>query len=965
MKFTGITRIALLVVVISTITIGAKYLGLYSRWQSTTYDLFLHTAPPVPEDPRLLLVDIDDPTIATINMYPLSRDIMADGLVLLREAGAETAILDIEFVDTSPRGVNESYLTGELPERFAGTFDDLDEYARGIVSALADGRISPEDAAAFLDGFSETVEVQRESLLSDVLSVVRDNDEYLGRSLAIFGNSYATVNMLDGKDPTVPDRLMEYTKSGAYNSIRVDTDPFAVAAGIKPTIFPILSRSAGFGFPRVYVDPDGVRRRIDLFYRYDTAYFPQLGFAALLHLAEYPQVDVDDRRVLIHDPAPEARLQPAETEAESPDGNTDSNGGGKPPAASASETEIMEATGNTIRIPLTEDGRMLIRWPNKKYEESFRHLSFLSLYRHDLLIRDLAHNLQIMADQNFILFHQGTDPLTLYRYGQELRGTLFETAGKVYRDPTARPSAATNEIGNLGSHRELQKLREGIGGYRQVRDGFVAEANAFLNGPAEDAVLGEFDRVIGSARLATDQRSDLIAKRNQVPILFEKSREILFALEEERNTIIDAAQGSICVVGYIGTSTTDIGVTPFESEYMNMGLYASAVNTILTGEFNDDTPAWVPALLAVLLAALVCTLIERLKPGVAVIVGFGAVVMVVGILILVFRRTGIFLEPIAPGFAVAASFLSMTSIQFIQTSRERTFIRSAFGQYLSGEVISELVEEGQSPHLGGREVYMTAMFTDVQKFSTISEMMTPTDLVSLLNEYLTAMSNIVLDQRGTIDKYEGDAIICFFGAPREFPDHAALACAAAVAMKKTEAEINRRFLDEGTAPRELLTRIGINTGEMVVGNMGTERKMDYTIMGNAVNLAARLEGVNKVYGTWILVSEATANEAGEGFLKRRLDRVRVVGINTPVRLYNVVDMKDTADPVVVEGIDTFHAGLDEFEARNWEKAESCFEKSLAALPEDGPSKTYLERVETYKKKEPPKDWEGVFNLTEK
>ena len=166
------------------------------------------------------------------------------------------------------------------------------------------------------------------------------------------------------------------------------------------------------------------------------------------------------------------------------------------------------------------------------------------------------------------------------------------------------------------------------------------------------------------------------------------------------------------------------------------------------------------------------------------------------------------------------------------------------------------------------------MFTDIQKFTAISENLDPAHLVLLLNRYLTAMSEIIMDNQGTIDKYIGDAIMAFFGAPVPVNDHAALACRSALAMKKTEGELNSLLCTEGLSSMPVFTRIGINTGDMIVGNMGTENKMDYTVMGNAVNVASRLEGVNKQYQTGILISESTRMQAGDDFLYRRLDHVQ-------------------------------------------------------------------------------------------
>jgi len=260
---------------------------------------------------------------------------------------------------------------------------------------------------------------------------------------------------------------------------------------------------------------------------------------------------------------------------------------------------------------------------------------------------------------------------------------------------------------------------------------------------------------------------------------------------------------------------------------------------------------------------------------------------------------------------------------------------------------------------------MSAIFTDIQKFSTIAEHLDPENLVYLLNHYLTAMSDVILREKGTIDKYEGDAIIAFFGAPVEMEDHALRACLSAIAIKHAEDELNKIMLEGKLSSAPLLTRIGINTGSMVAGNMGTKNKMNYTIMGNTVNLASRLERVNKLYNTWILATKTTLDETGDKLLFRRLDRVRVFGINEPVQLYELIETQDNAEEWQKETVHHFETALSIFEKRDWEEAEKAFRHVLVFNPNDGPSNFFIERCENYLKYPPMEDWDGVFNLDRK
>jgi class 3 adenylate cyclase len=348
----------------------------------------------------------------------------------------------------------------------------------------------------------------------------------------------------------------------------------------------------------------------------------------------------------------------------------------------------------------------------------------------------------------------------------------------------------------------------------------------------------------------------------------------------------------------------------------------------------------------------------------------------------------LWLPILAPSAGIVAAFIGVTLYNYATEGSQKRFIKSAFSQYLSPKVIDRIIADPSQLKLGGEKREMTAIFTDIRSFSTISEALgDPQKLVELLNHYLTRMSNIVLDNQGTIDKYEGDAIIAFFGAPVHLPNHAALACRSVVMMKKAEADINREALAQGLInkavieamvkkgilksaddPCPMFTRLGVNTGDMVVGNMGTPNKMDYTIMGNAVNLAARLEGVNKQYNTGgILISEYTRDKIGDEFVIRPLSRVRVVGVNTPLRLYELLDIRQSAPPQLLEMVKNWEQGFTLYERKDFSAASNIFQTICRQNESDLAAKKYFDRCQKYLAS-PPNDsiWDsGIDNLTEK
>jgi class 3 adenylate cyclase len=295
-----------------------------------------------------------------------------------------------------------------------------------------------------------------------------------------------------------------------------------------------------------------------------------------------------------------------------------------------------------------------------------------------------------------------------------------------------------------------------------------------------------------------------------------------------------------------------------------------------------------------------------------------------------------------------------------------TNLQHAFSRYLSPVVVNEIIQDPSKLNLGGEKREMTAVFTDIQSFTTIAEQLEPARLVSLLNLYLSAMSNIITENLGTIDKYVGDAIVAFFGAPLRQENHAALACRSALMIKEAEKTLNRKIMEEQLSPLPLFTRMGINTGPMVVGNMGSENKLNYTIMGNAVNLAARLEGVNKLYRTGgILISEYTKNVLGEEFLCRTLDRVRMVGLSSPLRLYEIIAFRDGASAADMERLASWERAVQLFEERQFEKAGELFSSLLKTRGDDDTAKIYEDRCRVFIAAPPPEDWDGVNNLTRK
>ena len=885
-------------VVVVALFVLLSLTGLVQLVEGRFYNAMLGLKPAPEEDPSLLLLDFDDTAIAGVGSWPVSRHIMADGLLLMREFGARYAVFDIEYVDRSPRGVDARFLEEKIPEFFTDEFAEIQSNINDLSFALQEGFIPLDEAKDFFDQLSGLAGVSKAALLEKVQQIVRDNDLYLGQAARFFGNAFFTVNMQDEIDEAISKDLKQYfVDTIANHNITVRHDFPTDSVEILPTIRPVIIGARGAGFPNVIIDEDGVRRRIDLVRQYQGHYFGQLAFSPLLHWLGNPEIVLDRGRIVLK-------------QADHPRHGVED-----------------------ITIPLAEDNTMLINWPRATFLESFRHMTFYELILHDELLSRLLYNLKLMEARGYL---GRSGPYRLYEQSEEVKTYVLDGG-------------------------EIEAVEE----YVDMRRNFFEELGAVLLGEAESDLLAQIGMVLSQEDLSEDVRDEYVFHRASVPESFSATRDVYESLMKSRARLGEGLEGAFCVIGHTGTGTTDIGVNPFEEQYMNVGTHAAIANTILSERFLDDVPWWYSVVLALIVTVGVTVFVRRLAPLQAILVGFGVFLIIAAAIVVFFVTAGIYVQIFVPSASVFLTFVSLTVMKFLRTEKEKSFLRNAFSHYLSADVIKDLVSDPDRLKLGGEQKFMTAIFTDVKGFSTISEQLTPGALVALLNEYLSAMSDTILDELGTIDKYEGDAIISFFGAPVEMPDHAKRACRASVRMKAVELELNKRFLEEKTSPGQLLTRIGINTGDMVVGNMGTARKMDYTIMGNSVNLAARLEGVNKQYGTWILTSDATIGECDDEFTARKLDRVRVVGIQEPVRLYELIDEKGNTPKDMVESVEIFHQGLDSFEEREWEQAADRFREVLKIFPEDPPAKLYLRRCEEYLQKAPPASWDGVFNLQSK
>ncbi len=416
-------------------------------------------------------------------------------------------------------------------------------------------------------------------------------------------------------------------------------------------------------------------------------------------------------------------------------------------------------------------------------------------------------------------------------------------------------------------------------------------------------------------------------------------------------------RGRYVLFGFSAPGLLDLRPSPVAGVTSGVEIHAQALESLLSGDFlreASDAAGWAVSAALALAAGLAVSMTTGAAAGTAAVV---LLAPLPALFALAAYALGLWLPLALPQVAVAGALATSVMIGYATEGRQKRFIKSAFRQYLSPDVIEALIAHPERMTLGGELRELTIFFSDLQGFTSISEGLGPQELTALLNRYLTAMTDIILDEGGTVDKYEGDAIIAFWNAPLDQPDHAARGVRAALRCQDKLAEMRPVFRE--LIGRDLYMRVGLNTGPAVVGNMGSDSRFDYTMLGDAVNLASRLEGINKQFGTFTMISKATRDAAGDAFASREIARVAVVGRAEPVAVYEPLWPEAAAGLEVPHA--AFAAALAHFAAGRFAEALAGFE----ALAETDPAAaSYVARCRGYLA-DPPENWQGFCVLTSK
>ena len=416
-------------------------------------------------------------------------------------------------------------------------------------------------------------------------------------------------------------------------------------------------------------------------------------------------------------------------------------------------------------------------------------------------------------------------------------------------------------------------------------------------------------------------------------------------------------QGKIVIVGTSASGLTDLRETPVGETVAGSTIHLTAISNVLNGEYLRDAPAWISLVLFTLLAAGVALSTRFTSAAIGGAIAAATMVGVVGWCTALYANRWI-VDQVPQMLAVGFSFAATSAVNFLHEGRQRLQVKRIFGQYVSKKVVEKILKHSDAMHLEGERKPLTIFFMDFAGFTAMSEKLDPSELVKLISEYHNEAAEEIFKTEGTLDKFIGDAIMAYWNDPIEQSDHALRACLTAIGAQKKLLKMAEVMKHRGLP--EMGARIGLNTGVATVGNMGSKEQVNYTLIGDEVNLASRLEGVNKEFGTKIIVSEATYLPAKERLEVRELALIKVKGKKLPVRIYELIGAKGEVPSERMETVKKFEAALADFRARRFCEASAVF-RSLG----DVASRVYVDLCELYLKDPPAADWDGSYQMEHK
>ena len=942
-----------------------SFFDLYDNFENSLLDMRFKNRGLVEVRDDIATVDIDTDALATIGKWsPWSRDKHLPVIKAAAEHGMDAFLFDFYFIEESERELNikdidfeNDTTANQIKEKFRDPDNDLAFAAENAGNIIFAQSFKPKTKAQAADSVKKRTEV-----MDQRLSLMKEKNYFR----------------------KVPENEIEKysTIFSAYN--------------IEAPLDVLIEKSSGVYFFQSEPDPDGLQRRFPLLVLYGNRLFPAASLAmALRHYkVSFDSVEIEPGKYLRFDINP----------------------------------ELDDFGRSEIHIPINKKGQMVVNWAGPwKDKETGKFDMMHYPYRMLKEFQEIEYLNYVMAEYKKLanLSFGGNIKATFKPAVASIKAgkkSIMGVAKKLLPMSMAENWIKQNPHGTAAEYKKLPpSFFNEIKNNNIIADAFLdsnrtenlglddliaSGSVSFKTGMAdykftsvkqlqldlEDAIKGSSDDGIKKALkkvranlgllkrnfliISNLNRNNMIAEQRPMYFHFDpKKKRLAVGTDKNKRSLVPFEfTGKKLYYGLTAAGTSDLNPMPFDPRYPMVGLHANALNTILDNRIiHEISKGWI-AVVIIGLGILLAFGVPALSPAMG---GLATVVVVAGYTWLsfwLFANKFVWIDMVGPLTTMAIGYLGITVYNYIQEEKNKQFLKESFGTYVSPELIDQMYESGEEPSLGGEEGYHTAFFTDIQSFSAFSEKLTASELVALLNEFLTDMTDVLLENKGTLDKYIGDAIVAFYGAPIELSDHEYWSCISAIKMQESLDLLRKKWQEEGDRWPEIVhhmqNRIGISSGQMVTGNMGSASRMNYTMMGDNVNTAARLESSAKQYGIYIQIADSTFQSVKDRVVVRDLDLVKVIGKNEPVKVWELISEVGQEPEQYKKILPAYHEALNLYKGQEWEKAIEAFKASDALedmfpFRKTNPSRIYIPRCEHFLTNPPNDDWDGVWTLTSK
>jgi adenylate cyclase len=843
--------------------LGLSRNSLYESFEAKTYDIRFKLRGDIPQRQDILLLEMDQQAIQDLGRWPWPRDIFAKIIHTLSSLGARAIVFDVTFTEPTQLVIDRKKLS--LGLRLEENKRILQNFIDDMQEAVEAGRIELPEVKGAFGQIKEGIEVWEKDISQTLAEAIRDNDLILAKAIKEAGNVYL-----------------------------------------------------GYKFEVVYTATDILRNqslpRLEAELRAWSGKNPRGRFAELpTHLRGNPNFSPEEVDILLK----RARIynllnKDLETELAEV-------------ASSIGETDLASLRPHYNDVKAGLYGERLKQLLQEDPELSFKELVWrLGLFEPSnvQLLRERYENLLLEktfsekvgisypGKATFLTAVNMSPPIMSLVEAMKAAGflnALPDEDGTLRRVPLfvryqgrLYPHIALKVIFDLWDIQPPRELIIKPGRYLKVkgrripidRDGFLLVNWA---GRWENSFKHlSCSEVYRLWQLKTNLEENLKLSPREL-----KEAGLEQTLEQDRRKLQEASKrlsslvkDKICIIGLTAAGTHDYTPIPLQPDYPAVGTHANILNTILEEDYlrRATTPTNLTAIFALAILTGVCAAL--LSPLFSLI----SVFLIVGLYslscIFLFKQQGLWIDMVGPLGTTVLSYIGIVSYNFATEEKEKRWIRKAFGHYVSKNVMEEILKDPSKLRLGGERRKLSVLFSDIRNFTTYSEKRKPEEVVAILNEYLDEMTKVIFRNNGTLDKYVGDEIMAIFGAPSKEikTDHARQAVLTALDMLEALKRLQEKWKSEGKEPIDI--GIGINTGDMLVGNMGSTERMDYTVIGDAVNLGARIEALTRQYNNHIMISEFTYEEVKDMVEVKRLDAIRVKGKAEPVLMYEVLGLKE-------------------------------------------------------------------------